>query len=112
MGVQYALVHDGTREAFELGKGFIWGEWRQFKHVPASKSALEAELRVWAISLGEPDADISRLVDQLWAFIESHPGSRIVDDGCNWWTTDAAEAAAEDPGGDSVWFQVGSRYVT
>ena len=124
VGVLYALVHDSSREAFELGKGVIWCEWRNRagdvggsqEGLPTSKSALEAELREW--SAGEckdpnpPDADILWLAEQLWAFIESHPGCRIVDDGVNYWTPNAAEAADENAGGgDSVWLQVGSRYA-
>lgn len=92
MGVEYALVHAKTGEAFELGKG-PWGDWK-VTSVPATREAVELVVLDWTTDAifnitPETPAYAARLVDAIWSFIQKHPGCYVVDDcGDEYWSSD------------------------
>ena len=86
MGTEYALLHDATHEAFDLGKG-SWYRWRPTDEgLPASHEAVVAHLTEW---LGDvawrpaqgTEAWVQDVATKIWSFLRSHPGSRVVGDG-------------------------------
>ncbi len=93
MGVYYAIVHegpDGTREAYSLGKNGGW-QWRPGNTAaaeedgcpwpPTSRDQLhEFFLMEYAQYDWAPADGIARLADEVWAFVQSHPGCRVEND--------------------------------
>lgn len=122
MGVCYAIVHDETREAFELGKSVGW-EWLPVNEYvadddgcpwpPPSHGALRSffvdsyKHSEWA------DAEfIGRVTDAVWSFIQSHPGCRVeADTGDVMWSSRDStwfrEDRLEDP---NFYVEIGSLY--
>lgn len=113
MGLEFALVHDATKEAFELGKWCGW-EWRSETDVPKSREEVLAYFRKFYADEDHPDDPpdplIEPMTDAVWAFIESHPGCRVVDEHDYWWGDEADERRVWAWGEAYVFKQVGSRY--
>jgi hypothetical protein len=119
MGVCYAIVHDETREAFDLGKG-PWWRWREVNYSsaeeedppfpPRSRDDLAAFVAEHTADWDVDDTYRSRTVDGMWRFIETHPGCRIErDSGDVIWKTEIDDEDRE-LWGDGVFREVGSRY--
>ncbi len=100
MGVDYAIVHDETREAYELVRS-NWESWE--KALPSNIEAVRA--RVVAMYPDSPPAPawVERATAEIWAFIQAHPGCRVENDlGNAYWT--------EEPEDPTEYRQVGSMY--
>lgn len=117
MGIEYALVDDGSGEAFELGKG-PWGEWERGK-IPTSLTSILGLMEEWR---EDHDLDLvytTELADRIWRFIEAHPSCKLVNDcaGDYYWTEHEAELveAQADAGAfgswDGIYKTIGSRYA-
>lgn len=113
MGIEYAIVHDTTKEAYDLGKGGLWASWKQT--VPTSRHVVAEHLEAgtkagWEFGTEEERlAYLESIGAEIWAFIESHPGCRVVSDTeDDFWTKVPDFSLAED--GYRVYRQVGSRY--
>jgi hypothetical protein len=105
MGVEFALVHDETKEAFELGKGYF--DWRE--GIPADRDGV----RKFIVELFGDWEFVDPTTDRIWTFIESHPGCRLVSDTSDdaFWTTNPDEDAYRSFGRENVFRQVGSAYA-
>lgn len=75
MGVEFFLVSDATRDAYELGKG----DWAPIEARPITPEDLHA---VVTRALGDhlPSGYIERLVNEIGAFMSSHPDWKLGDD--------------------------------
>lgn len=105
MGVEYAIVHDETHEAYELGKGYH--DW--YVQLPRSRD----EILQYLVDLfGEELPFMRGKADAVWAFIESHPGCRMISDtGDALWTTrEITEREIAILGRENLFREVGSLY--
>lgn len=113
MGLEFALVHDETKEAFELGKWCGW-EWRSETTVPATRDAVLAYFRVFYADEDHPDEPsdplIEPMTDAVWSFIEGHPGCRVVDEHDYYWKKEPTDDDRRIFGAEYVFREVGSRY--
>lgn len=115
MGVEYAIVHDATKEAYELGKGFGW-QWQvpdkhdPYPDHPWPPSCRGAVRAVVAEAFEEAsDAWLIACTDAVWAFIEAHPGCRMSSDtGDDFWSVNPTGEHVKT--WDRVFRQVGTRY--
>lgn len=124
MSIDFAIVHYPTHEAYELGTG-PWDDWSdegaEFElpeHVGKMPGSL-AEVRAFlesklVVSAPREIAWRERVIAEVWAFIESHPGCVVRSDAFHGWDEAddlygrACDAAAF--GADRTFVQVGSRY--
>lgn len=112
MGTEYALVHDETGEAFDLGRGSFY-LWSQSKVLPHSLEAVEAHFAEWLADVYWKPKDVARWTARVsaavWAFIQAHPGCRVVSDlGDDFW---AKEVGSLDRAFfDRCFVQVASRH--
>lgn len=127
MGVEYALVCDKTKDAYELGKG-PWADWRQAGPPKTLLGVIEF-VETWVLRVkqwGGPSTNLTleyarEVAGEIWSFLEKHPESRVVDDcsGDNFWRSNDAFLSDEERKtfdrevqemGGKVYRQVGSRY--
>lgn len=116
MGVEYAILHPATKEAFDLGKG-IYGRWCYAEHFPPANRLLVLA-RVSDTYAGSPDVErqwIEQVVDAIWKFIETHPGSFVASDTGDylwyqWPNGEPDPRDAEDFAEGYVFNEVGSIY--
>lgn len=118
MGVEYDVVSDATREAYELGKG-AWSEIFEAAKV-LSYENLEACIAGW-FGVGDRDHErelrdwCGRVARELKAFLDSHPDAKLVNDACHDYAT--YQEQPDEYFKDFSWEQwpqyklVGSRYV-
>lgn len=105
MSIDFAIVHESTHEAYELGVEH-WDPW-----VDAMPLSIK-EVRELVESLFSSPDDAgyrNRLVREIWSFIESHPGCSVVDDTGTFWSVDP-DASDVRAWGSRVFRQIGSRY--
>lgn len=123
MGVEYALVCDKTKDAYELGKG-PWSDWVQAgppKTLLGVIEFVETWVQQWAPTPGSSSLYAREVAGEIWSFLEKHPESRVVDDcsGDNFWRSNDAFLSDEERKtfdrevremGGKVYRLVGSRY--
>lgn len=128
MGVEYALVCDKTKQAYELGRG-PWWNWKEL--VPLTRESVNKFVEEWVGDWDEVTLKGGRHVrrepskktkehnlaygkqisEEIWSFIEQHPGCRVIDDcGDVFWSSskENLQAAAQD--GFTDFQEIGSRY--
>lgn len=111
MGLEFALVHPPTKEAYDLGKWCGKPEWRTTP--PASREEVHAYFVEY---FNDPDDKawddlIEPVTDAVWAFIESHPGCFLVDEHDWLWSArDFDDRDRSAWGEDHLFREVGSRY--
>jgi len=118
MGTEYALVHDDSMEAFDLGKG-PWHSWHG--GVPRNREAVVELINRMVRGMEKREEALKEapfVADKIWNFIKTHPGCRLMHDcGDDTWLTpkqilnDPAWFAEVIAGGDKVYIQVGERYL-
>lgn len=85
MGTEYALVQDPSREAFDLGRG-AWYRWEPtMDGLPSSQEQVLLLLREWLGDVAwrpKQGGEVWMLEAsaRIWAFLETHPGARLVND--------------------------------
>jgi hypothetical protein len=125
MGVEYAVVCDKTKEAYELGRG-PWAEWK-VEGLPASLDATTLRLKTWVsgwpLPLGRRSGPsrraqnlvyAERVAKEIWSFLETHEGCRVIDDcGDDFWHAERQEESVSEleAQGCRVYKLVGSRYA-
>jgi hypothetical protein len=83
MGICYAIAHDETHEAYDLGKGG-WADW--YAGLPTTAEETRASIFQITAHWQVDDACRERLAAEVWAFLTTHPGCRIINDcGNDWW---------------------------
>lgn len=114
MGLEFALVHQASHEAYHLGK-WCHGlrkdgtDWRT--RMPASRE----EVRAFFESFYEEEPElVEPTTDDVWLFIEKHPGCRLVSehDDVSWssttWPPDPDRVRAW--GEENCFYTIASRY--
>lgn len=114
MGVEFFLVSDSTRDAYELGKG----AWSVLDMRPITPDDLRTKI---VHALGEKFEQeyrptFERIFDELGAFMSSHPDWKLTDDTGGRgevWIADHDEDLPRELGDDftQVYFKRGSRYT-
>lgn len=109
MGTTFAIIHDETREAYDLGKG-PW--WRMEEDgVPKSADEMRAFVRAHTAEWPFDDAWRDRVAEGCWSFIEAHPGSRVVSEyGDIGWRDPDDPFFKGMPLPDNYYREVGSRH--
>jgi hypothetical protein len=119
MGTEYAIVHDETNEAYDLGKG-PWYMWQRpcndygLVCPPKTKEDIRSFLEWWMDNWKRPRSKednlwADKLTDRIWQFMESHPGWKIVNDcGDDFWNT--KEFYEKYPTNLKCYNQISSRY--
>ena len=92
MGVDYALIHEETREAYELVRS-NWETWEAA--MPTSLDAVRE--RVARLFPSEPEL-AERASVAVWRFLETHPGCRVGRDTIDEWDTDPQEGQYREVG--------------
>lgn len=112
MGAEYALVHDETNEAFELGKGW-WLAWKEPTSIDDVRAYVTELLAAFPEYWGNCDG--AAWIDPIWEFARTHPGCRLVSDTADdHWRPepDYSEEKAEVEGhGERLYLRVGSLYA-
>lgn len=78
MGIEFALVHAPTEEAYDLGKWTGDPAWRA--KTPTLEDVVAYFTGEWREDTGLSDEVIGRLVEDVWKFVETHPGCLLVDE--------------------------------
>lgn len=81
MGLEFALVDDATKHAYDLGR-WCGYDWRG--KTPTSFEEVRTYFRDFYSTDGEDDPEYARAVEpvarDVWAFVEAHPNCRLVDE--------------------------------
>lgn len=113
MGIEYALVHDETHEAYELGKG-CWSELqraikRSNTNFQEIHHAVVEIAKWWRVK----DKYAGQIAEEIFEFLRTHPRCRLVNDASGDEFISADPFTAEELsmfGKENCFRQVGSRY--
>jgi hypothetical protein len=110
MGLNFAIIHDGTHEAFDLGK-WCGYEWRD--HVPDDRETIEAYFERFFNAYDPPAPErVKPVTDAVWAFVSARPGCRVIDENADqWWGKAPDDRVREAWRPDEIYIEVGSRYA-
>lgn len=113
MGVEYAIVCDKTKEAYDLGKSFGW-QWSYDGDLPSSlQEVMDYAHEFWE-DRGECDnVWLDALAKEVWGFIYDHPGCRVISDTGDCWWGKPGSHLFDKYGGtadEHIYLEIGSRY--